>query len=88
MLAEFNARNTDALDTLVTQHDVQLRKFSDSIYNAFAQAAEEVLAEAGAEDPLTGEVYDSFVNFRRKAMAWTTLSDQSYADLRTQFVGG
>ena len=88
MLAEFNARNTDALDTLVTQHDVQLRKFSDSIYRAFAEAAEDVLAEAGAEDPLTGEVYNSFVDFRRKAMAWTTLSDQSYADLRTQFVGG
>ena len=88
MLAEFNARNTDALDTLITQHDVQLRKFSDSIYSAFAEAAEDVLAEAGAEDPLTGEVYNSFVDFRRKAMAWTTLSDQSYADLRTQFVGG
>ncbi len=88
MLAEFNARNTDALDTLISQHGVELRKFSDDIYGAFATAAEEVLAEVGESDPLTGEIYNSFVDFRRKAMSWTQLADQSYADLRTRFIGG
>jgi len=86
MLAEFNARNTDALDTLISQHGVELRKFSNSIYQAFANAAEEVLAETAEADSLTKEVYESFVAFRRKAMTWTELSDQSYADLRTQFI--
>ncbi len=86
MLAEFNARNTDALDTLISQHGVELRRFSGGIYQAFANAADEVLAETGEGDALTKEVYDSFVEFRRKAMTWTELSDQSYADLRTQYV--
>ena len=87
MLAEFNARNTDALDTLINQHGVELRKFSSGIFGAFASAAEDVLAETAEADALTREIYESFVDFRRKAMTWTELADQSYADLRTQFVG-
>lgn len=83
MLAEFNARNGDALNTLITEHDVQLRKFSPEIYAAFAAAAEEVLAEAGETDEMTGRIYQSFIDFRAKAMEWTGLSDQTYADMRT-----
>ncbi len=87
-LAEFNARNGDALDTLINEHGVELRKFSDEIFKAFADAAEDVLAEAGATDALTGEVYNSFIDFRRSAMNWTRLADQTYADLRTRLIGG
>jgi len=84
MLAEFNARNNDALNTLITEHGVELRKFSPEIFQAFGEAAEEVLAEAGATDELNGRIYESFVNFREKAMAWTNLSDFSYVELRNQ----
>jgi TRAP-type mannitol/chloroaromatic compound transport system substrate-binding protein len=84
MLAEFNARNNDALNTLITEHGVELRKFSPEIFQAFGEAAEDVLAEAGATDEINGRIYESFVNFREKAMAWTNLSDFSYVELRNQ----
>ncbi len=86
MLAEFNARNGDALNTLVSQHGVQVKRFSDEIQQAFARAAEEVLVETGQTDDITRRVYDSFVAFRAKSIAWTRLADQAFAAMREQFV--
>ena len=76
--AEFNANNTQALNTLINRHGVKLHQFSDTIYKAMGEAAKDVLASTGAADPLTKKVYNSFMAFRRKAVAWTKLSDQTY----------
>jgi len=84
MLAEFNARNGEALDTLINEHGVELRQFSDDIYAAFGAASEEVLSEAGASDDITGRVYQSFVDFRAKVTRWTGLADQSYTIKRNE----
>lgn len=88
MYAEFNARNGDALNTLITEYGVNLRRFSDEIYDAFGAASEEVLAEAGAEGGIVGEIYDSFVGFRAKAMEWTGLAEQSYTNARQRVLAG
>jgi TRAP-type mannitol/chloroaromatic compound transport system substrate-binding protein len=87
MLAEFNARNGDALDTLINEHGVELRRFSEELYTTFGGAAEEVLAETGQGDDITQRVYQSFIDFRAKAMGWTALSDQAYVELRNQVLG-
>jgi len=81
-LAEFNANNDVALETLLTKHGVELVEFSDEIYKGFGAAAKDVLATAGARDPLTKKVYESFLDFRKKAVAWSRLSDQTYMDKR------
>ncbi len=81
-LAEFNARNNDALDTLRTKHGVQLRQFSDDVLNAIGEASGQVVAEAAAGDAMTRKVYDSFLAFRKKAIAWSRLSDQAYWNAR------
>lgn len=81
-LAEFNANNTQALETLMTKHGVELVELSDNIFKAAGAAAKDVLATAGAADPLTKKIYESFLDFRKKAVAWSTLSDQSYMNKR------
>lgn len=81
-LSDFNANNTQSLTTLINDHGVELVEFSDDIYKAFGAAAKDVLASAGNSDPLTKKVYDSFLDFRKKALAWTKLSDQGYANKR------
>ena len=81
-LAEFNARNNDSLDVLRNKHKVQLRKFSDPVLNAIGEASGRVVAEAAASDPMTQKVYDSFIAFRKKAIAWSKISDQAYWDAR------
>ena len=70
VLAEFNAKNSDALDTLINEHGVQVRRMPNDMLNAIGQRSGEVVAEAGAEDSLTKRVYDSFLEFRKKAIAW------------------
>ncbi|MEQ8964598.1 MAG: TRAP transporter substrate-binding protein [Azospirillaceae bacterium] len=88
MLSEFNARNGESLNSLINEHGVELRQFSDEIYAAFGQYSEEVLAEAGASDEITGRVYESFVDFRSKVSEWTSLADLAYVNKRNEALAG
>ncbi len=81
-LAEFNANNSAALDTLVSEHGVQVHEFSDEIFTAMGEASRDVLATAAGADPLTKKVYESFMRFRKIALGWSRLSDQSYMQKR------
>ena len=85
MFAEYNAVNSDSLDTLINQHGVELREFSDDIFRAFGEASKQVLEEVAAEDPLTKKVLDHFMDFRKKAMRWTSLSDAGYVRKRALY---
>ncbi|MEM6665558.1 MAG: TRAP transporter substrate-binding protein [Pseudomonadota bacterium] len=81
-LAEFNANNTQSLDTLLNEHGVELIEFDDDLYRGFGEASRDVLATAGGVDELTGKVYASFMDFRKKALRWSDLSDRGYMNKR------
>lgn len=81
-LAEFNARNNDALDTLTDKHKVILRKFDEKTLNAIGEASGDVVSATASEGGITKEVYDSFIKFRKKAIAWSKISDQAYWNAR------
>lgn len=81
-LAEFNANNSAALEVLVDKHDVQLTEFSDAVFTAIGEASRDVVASAGAADPLATKVYDSYMSFRKKALDWSRYSDQAYMTKR------
>ncbi|MCG8512287.1 MAG: TRAP transporter substrate-binding protein DctP, partial [Rhodospirillales bacterium] len=80
--AEFNALNSNALDTLLNKHGVQLRRFSDEILNAVGEAAGEVMAEVSTADEMTKKVYESFIEFRKSAMRWSRYGDQAFWNAR------
>ncbi len=80
--AEFDARNASALETLRTVHGVSLRKFHGPILQAIGEAAGRVVAEAAAEDAFSKKVFESFLGFRKKAMAWSKYADQAFLDAR------
>jgi TRAP-type mannitol/chloroaromatic compound transport system substrate-binding protein len=82
VLAEFNAKNGAALKTLVTEHGVKLRRFSNEILNAIGHVSGEVVAEVGASDPLAAKVYESFIKSRTESIAWSKLGDQGYWNAR------
>ncbi|MDT8446635.1 MAG: TRAP transporter substrate-binding protein [bacterium] len=82
MLAEFTARNGQALETLITQHKVQLRQFSDQILTKLGQTAQAVVAEVAQQDPESQKIYDSFAKFRFEAAKWTRLGEQGFAQAR------
>lgn len=82
MLAEFNARNTDSLNTLINKHGVQLRQMPDDVLTALGNASGDVVAEVGQIDEIGKKVYESFMNFRKTAIAWSKVSDQAYMNAR------
>ena len=82
-MADFNARNTTALKTLIEQYGVNVQKFDDSILQALGKISGEVVAEISQNDPLTRRVYDSFIKFRRAAVLWGELSERGYLNARS-----
>jgi len=82
-LAEYNANNALALETLINRHKVELKEFSDDVFIGMAGAAKAVMADAGASDPLTKKIYESYMGFRKIAISWSERSDQSYMRKRS-----
>lgn len=78
MLAEYTARNQQALDQLVREHSVQLRRLPDDVIAALRRASEESLEAMAAADPFVRRVYDSQRAFRAQAQAWHAISEEAY----------
>ena len=70
MLADFTARNNEALEELVTQHNVELRRFPDTVLRELKQLSEQVVAELAGKDPVTKKIYREFDRFRRQTQRW------------------
>jgi TRAP-type mannitol/chloroaromatic compound transport system substrate-binding protein len=81
-LSEFNANNAKALDELVQDKNISVRKFDDALVRALGKASAEVLAEVGNKDPLTRKIYQSYTEFRNRAMRWSELSERGFLNAR------
>ncbi len=81
--AEFTWRNGGALETLVGEHGVNLKRFPKEVLEAWGQASGEVVAELrDSDDPLTRETVESFLAGRRNLMAWSRIGDQAFMNAR------
>ena len=82
VLSEFVARNNTALATLVTQHGVELRRFSDEILRGLRTLSEQVLGDLTSQDELSKAVFASLMTFRQDAKRWSRLSEQTFLAAR------
>jgi len=81
--AENDANNAGALETLIRQHGVQLRKFPEDHIKAYGTAWGEVLKELrDTGDALTKKTLDSYYKFQREQMAWSRIGLQEYLNAR------
>ena len=80
--AEFNARNLGSLDTLIKKHGVTLRRYPDDMLKKIGGVAGKVVREVGTSDPTTKKVYESYLAFRERAMAWSKIAEQGYMNAR------
>lgn len=87
MMAEYNAKNGAALASLIKNHGVKLRSFSDDIYDSFGEAADEVFADVEKHSPLAKEIHQSFLKSRADVGAWAKVSDQAYVQQRNRVLG-
>ena len=82
MLAEYTARNNTALQTLVNEHNVDVREFPRPVLDRLRTISEEVVAEIAAQDALSAKVYESYQNFRKQVVAWHDISERTYLNVR------
>lgn len=82
MLDEYTRRNAEALDTLVNEHQVQLRRLPDEVLDRLRELSKEVLEETADADALNRQVWDSMEAFREKVWAYHAISEKTMYDLR------
>ncbi|MBF0613009.1 MAG: TRAP transporter substrate-binding protein [Magnetococcales bacterium] len=82
MLSELTAKNNDALESLINQHKVQLRRFPDDVLRHLRKMSDEILAEMAAADPVFKEILDSLYKFRKQVSAWHAVSEQMVLESR------
>ena len=86
MLDEFTARNNQALQELVNEHGVQLRRFPDDVLAALYAASEEAMQELVESDPMAARVYESFLPFYQGVREYHHISEQAYINARDQVI--
>jgi TRAP-type mannitol/chloroaromatic compound transport system substrate-binding protein len=82
MLAEFTARNSEALVSLVKEHGVELRRFPDDVLRRLKELSRQVIEEGAAQDPLYARVYESVSAFQARSSAYLAIAEDAY--LRTR----
>ncbi|MBC7131735.1 MAG: TRAP transporter substrate-binding protein [Roseovarius sp.] len=84
-MALFMANNAAALQRLQAG-GVKLMEFSDSIWDAFGAASDEVVKEP-LGDELYKRCYDSYMTSLRSSASWGSLSEGTYTAQRNRVVG-
>lgn len=82
MFAEFNARNGQALTTLINKHNVQFKRLPNAVIEQLRVVSEDVVQKAGNADPASKKVYDSYAKFRADVAPWTGASEQLFTEAR------
>ncbi len=82
MLTEYIARNNDALDTLVNQHKVDVRKLPDDVISNLRDLSDKVVREVAADSEQSQKIFDSFSTFREKVVRWQEISEKAYLNAR------
>ncbi len=84
---ETNANNGFYLKKLVTEHGVELRQFSEEIYDSFGEAATEVFDEMRQHSDLSNRIYEGFEAARAEVGSWMAISDVAFSVQRNRVLG-
>lgn len=86
-MAETNANNGTYLSRLINDHGVEVRSFSDEVYDSFGEATEEVFEEVLEHSDLARRTHESFANARSDIGRWMILADTGYTNQRNRVLG-
>ena len=77
-LSEFEAGNGAALQTLISEHNVNLVRFPDQLMEDLRKLADETLEEEAEKDPMSRKVHDAFKKFKAQVGVWGSVSENAY----------
>ena len=78
MLSRYDAKNYDALQTLLTESEVEMRPFSDEVLKACEDAAFALYDEFSASDSDFSAIFKDWLKFRDGIQAWHGLNETRY----------
>jgi len=82
LLDEFTARNNQALQVLLNDHDVQLRRLPDDVLLELSRLSEEVVAEMGQTNAMTRRIYESYTNFQEGVQSYHRIAEEAFIEAR------
>ncbi|WP_198262879.1 TRAP transporter substrate-binding protein [sulfur-oxidizing endosymbiont of Gigantopelta aegis] len=82
MLADYTAKNNQALQTLITKHKVEMRQYPDDVVKKLHALSNDVVAKVGEHDALSKKIYTSFSEFKNNVAQWSRVSEQAYMKAR------
>ena len=82
MFAEFEARNGEAIKTLVEEHGVELRPFPDEVLAELKAASLEVREEMAAADEMSGKAWASLKAYMERVKLSTKIGSQYFVERR------
>ena len=83
MLSEYTAKNNEALQKLVTEHKVKLKRFPDDVLKKLKELSDQVVAELAKKDAFSQKVFDSYKKYRDNVVAWHNISERDYINARS-----
>ncbi|PXX96552.1 TRAP transporter substrate-binding protein [Halomonas sp. LBP4] len=78
MVSEFAYRNAQALDTLVNEHEVQLRSFPDDVMAALYDSSKAAIQAQVDSDPDSAKVYESYLAFQKLVRPFSDVGEYAY----------
>ncbi len=87
MLDEYTARNNAALQKLIHEHGVELRRLPDDVLLALWRGTQRAMEKLVASDPMAARVYASYREFYKGVRNYHHISEQAYINMRDQVFG-
>jgi TRAP-type mannitol/chloroaromatic compound transport system substrate-binding protein len=81
-LSEMERLNVEALNALVTQHNVKLMTFPADLIAAASKESAGVLADLASRGATARKVHDSYIGFRERVGAWSKISLRAVLEAR------
>jgi len=81
-IGEYEHFNGLALETLRNDHGVELRNFPDDVWARVNEVSTDIVASCVDGDPLGERIYQSYAAARSRALAWSSISDGPYLNIR------
>jgi TRAP-type mannitol/chloroaromatic compound transport system substrate-binding protein len=82
MVAEYTHGNALALQQLISDPKVELRRFPDDVLELLESITREVVAEMVADDPMAAKISASYYDYLDKVVAHTRITEQAYMQTR------
>jgi TRAP-type mannitol/chloroaromatic compound transport system substrate-binding protein len=82
VVSEFAARNQQALRTLIDEHGVTLRRFTDDVLTRLRQLCTEVMDDLAADDEDLARVWASYRSYAASIGAWHAIAEGAHASIR------